>query len=86
MPAEWALILSGGLIFVAVYLVIQKIKNQPTGITFQPDHSTNTIMLNTVEALIVNSQDIQHVQTPQDSDMPFGGGGFSGGGSSGSFQ
>jgi hypothetical protein len=86
MTAEWALILSGGLIFVAVYLIIQKIKHQPIGITFQPDHSTNTIMLNTVEALIVNSQAMEHAQTPQDSDMPFGGGGFSGGGASGSFQ
>jgi hypothetical protein len=85
MPAEWALILAGGLIFGAVYLVIQKIKNQPTGITFQPDHSTNTIMLNTVEALIVNSQHMHHAQAPQDSDMPFGGGGFSGGGAGGSF-
>jgi hypothetical protein len=85
VPAEWALILAGGLIFGAVYLVIQKIKNQPTGITFQPDHSTNTIMLNTVEAIIVNSQDMHHTQAPQDSDMPFGGGGFSGGGAGGSF-
>lgn len=85
MPAEWALILSGGFIFGAVYLIIQKIKNQPTGITFQPDHSTNSIMLNTVEALIVNSQDMHQAQAPQDPDMPFGGGGFSGGGSGGSF-
>lgn len=85
MPAEWALILSGFLIFLAVYFSIQKIKDKSTGITFQPDHTTNTKMLNTVEALIVNSQDVHHAQAPQDSDMPFGGGGFSGGGSKGSF-
>jgi hypothetical protein len=42
-------------------------------------------MLNTVEAIIVNSQDMHHTQAPQDSDMPFGGGGFSGGGAGGSF-
>ncbi len=78
--AEWALILAGGLIFGAVYFVIQKIKHQPTGITFLPDHTTNTAMLHTVEALIVNSQNRLHAQATQDSDMPFGGGGFSGGG------
>ena len=85
MPAEWALILAGGVIFGAVYFVIQKIKDQPTGITFLPDRNTNTTMLNTVEALIVNSQNMHHAQATQDSDMPFGGGGFSGGGVSEGF-
>lgn len=85
MPAEWALLMAGGLIFGAVYFVIQKIKHQPTGITFLPDRTTNTTMLNTVEALIVNSQDIHHAKATQDSDMPFGGGGFSGGGASEGF-
>ena len=87
MPAEWALILAGALIFGAVYFVIQKIKDKPTGITFQPDHSTNTAMLTTVEVLIVNSQDMHHDegQATQQSDMPFGGGGFSGGGAGESF-
>lgn len=85
MPAEWALILAGALIFGAVYFIIQRIKDKATGITFQPDHITNTTMLTTVEALIVNSQDMHHAQATQDSDMPFGGGGFSGGGAGESF-
>ena len=38
-----------------------------------------------LEALIVNSQDMHHAQATQDSDMPFGGGGFSGGGAGESF-
>jgi hypothetical protein len=87
MPAEWALILAGALIFGAAYFIIQRIKDKATGITFQPDHTTNTAMLNTVEALIVNSQDMHHAegQATQQSDMPFGGGGFSGGGGGESF-
>lgn len=85
MPAEWALILAGGIIFGAVYFVIQKIKHQPTGITFLPDHTRNAAMLNTFEVLIVNSQNMHHAPATQDSDMPFGGGGFSGGGASEGF-
>lgn len=85
MPAEWALILAGSLLFGFVYFIIQKIKEKKTGITFQPDNNTNTTMLNTVEALIVNSQDMHHAQATQQSDMPFGGGGFSGGGASEGF-
>ncbi len=85
MPAEWALILAGSLLFGFVYFIIQKIKEKKTGITFQPDYYTNTTMLNTVEALIVNSQDMHHAQATQQSNMPFGGGGFSGGGASEGF-
>ena len=85
MPAEWALILAGSLLFGSVYFIIQKIKENKTGITFQPDNNTNTTMLNTVEALIVNSQDMHHAQATQQSNMPFGGGGFSGGGGSEGF-
>lgn len=82
MPAEWALILAGSLMFGAVYFVIQKIKAKVTGITFLPDRTSNPAMLSTMEALIINSQDMNHAEAPQQSDMPFGSGGFSGGGAS----
>jgi len=82
MPAEWALILAGSLLFGAVYFVIQKIKAKLTGITFLPDRTSNPAMLSTMEALIINSQDMKHAEPTQQSDMPFGGGGFSGGGAS----
>ena len=85
MPAEWALILAGSLLFGAVYFVIQKIKTKPTGITFLPDRTSNPAMLSTMEALIINSQDMKHAEPTQQSDMPFGGGGFSGGGGGGSY-
>lgn len=85
LPAEWALLLSGFGIFAFVYFVIQKIKINKTGITFQHDHTNDTAMLNNIEALIVNSQDIKHAEEAEQSKMPFGGGGFSGGGAGGSF-
>jgi len=85
LPAEWALLISGSGIFAFVYFVIQKIKTNATGITFQHDHTNDTAMLNNIEALIVNSQDIKHAEEAQQSKMPFGGGDFSGGGAGGSF-
>ena len=42
-------------------------------------------MLSTMEALIINSQDMNHAAPTQQSDMPFGGGGFSGGGAGGEY-
>ena len=84
LPAEWALLLAGLGIFALVYFVIQKIKTNQTGITFQHDSTNDTAMLNNIEALIVNSQDIKHAEEGQ-SKMPFGGGDFSGGGAGGSF-
>lgn len=85
LPAEWALLLAGLGIFAFVYVVIQRIKINETGITFKHDHTHDTAMLNNIEALIVNSQDIKHAEETQQSKMPFGGGGFSGGGAGGSF-
>ncbi len=85
MPAEWALILAGSLVFGAVYFVIQKIKTKATGITILPDRTSNPAMLSTMEALIINSQDMNHAEAIQQSDMPFGGGGFSGGGGGGEY-
>lgn len=85
MPAELALILAGSLMFGAVYFIIRKIKTKATGITFIPDRTSNPAMLSTMEALIINSQDMNHAAPSQQSDMPFGGGGFSGGGAGGEY-
>lgn len=85
MLAEWALLLAGLVLFTFVYFVIQKIKINTKGITFQHDHTNDTAMLNNVEALIVNSQDLKHAEEVQQSKMPFGGGGFSGGGAGGNY-
>lgn len=85
LPAEWALIISGFAIFGLVYFAIQKIKNNVTGITFNPDIQAKTALLSTVEALIINSHEVQNVPETSKSEMPFGGGGFSGGGAGDSF-
>lgn len=85
LPVEWALLLAGLALFAFVYAIIQKIKNNEKGITFQHDRTNDTAMLNNIEALIVNSQDIKHAEETQQSKMPFGGGGFSGGGAGGNF-
>ncbi len=80
LPAERALIIAGISIFTLVYFIIKRIKNNDIGITFKHDSQSNTAMLSTVEALIINSQNVQNVPETSKSDMPFGGGGFSGGG------
>lgn len=84
LPIEVALLLGGFLLFTIAYLATKKIKDKETGITFKPERGIQTDMLSNFEALIVNA----HVDLkPMDSDskMPFGGGGFSGGGSGESF-
>ena len=85
LPAEWELLVLGLGLFGLVYFVIQKIKTRATGITFQQDRTNDTAMLNNIEALIVNSQELQHAEQNSQSEMPFDGGDFSGGGAGGSF-
>lgn len=84
LPLEIALILGGTILFVLTYFSIKKIKKNECGITFKQDkNSTDDNLLN-AEALIVNSQlDLKPISNNQ--NMPFGGGGFSGGGSGSSF-
>lgn len=84
LPIEVALLLAGALLFMVVYLAIRKIKDKETGVTFKPARGSEIAMLTNLEALIVNSQvDLKPMES--ESKMPFGGGGFSGGGSGGSF-
>lgn len=84
LPIEAALILGGALLFTVAYLAIRKIKDREIGITFKPARSSDLDVLTNIEALIVNSQvDLKPMDSQ--SKMPFGGGGFSGGGSGESF-
>lgn len=85
LPAEWELLVLGLGLFALVYFVIQKIKTRAKGIIFQQDRTNDTAMLNNMEALMVNSQELQHAEQNSQSEMPFGGGDFSGGGAGGSF-
>lgn len=85
MPIEVALILGGMLLFATAYFAIRKLKDKETGITFKPARGSDSDILPNIEALVVNSQVDLKVPTQSQGDMPFGGGGFSGGGSGESF-
>jgi len=86
IPAEIALTFGGLLLFAFTYFSIKKIKNKETGITFLPDRFSDSNSLLNAEALIVASQfGLKPEIKPEESPMEFGGGDFSGGGSSGKF-
>lgn len=84
LPIEVALLLGGALLFAAAYLAIRKLKDKETGLTFKAARGSDADILPNLEALIVNSQvDLKPMESQ--SKMPFGGGGFSGGGAGESF-
>lgn len=84
LPIEVALMLGGTLLFTIAYFGISILKDKETGITFKPARNSDSDLLTNLEALAVNSQvDLNSMES--ESKMPFGGGGFSGGGSGESF-
>ncbi|MEO8255194.1 MAG: hypothetical protein ABI554_12505 [Flavobacterium sp.] len=86
IPTAIALTLGGLLLFAIAYFSIKKIKDKTTGITFQPDRFINTNDFIHTEAFILTSQFGLKPEAPMaESPMEFGGGGFSGGGSDGSY-
>lgn len=82
---EVALTLGGLIIFAIAYLSIKKLKDKTTGTTFQPDRFINSNDFMHTEALILTAQFGLKPENSVNSPMEFGGGGFSGGGSEGSF-
>ncbi|MNQ41466.1 hypothetical protein D3C85_551420 [compost metagenome] len=86
LPIEVALTLGGVVLFVIAYFSIKKLKEKESGLTFKPDRINNSNALLNAEAIIVASTfGMKPGVKPQDSPMEFGGGGYSGGGSEGSF-
>ncbi|QOG01451.1 hypothetical protein [Flavobacterium sp. MDT1-60] len=85
LPIEVALTLGGIVLFVIAYFSIKKLKEKESGLTFKPDRINNSNALLNAEALIVASTFGMKPQVKTESPMEFGGGGFSGGGSDGSF-
>ena len=59
-------------------------QHKTSGITFQPDRDANSNIILNAQALIINSQ-ISTKPVMDESKMPFGGGGFSGGGNGENF-
>jgi hypothetical protein len=84
IPLEVALLLAGVLLFVLSFFCIKKLQHKTSGITFQPDRDTNSNLILNAQALIINSQ-ISTKPLMDESKMPFGGGGYSGGGAGESF-
>ena len=86
LPIEVALTIGGLVLFVIAYFSIKKLKDNEEGLTFKPDRINNSNAILNAEALIVASTFGMkpEAKTP-DSPMDYGGGGFSGGGSEGTF-
>lgn len=86
LPIEVALTLCGVILFAIAYFSIRKLKEKDKGLTFKPDRINHSEALLNAEALVVASAfGIKPEAKPQSSPMEFGGGGFSGGSSDGSF-
>lgn len=86
LPIEVAMTLGGLVLFAIAYFSIRRLKDNETGLTFKPDRINNSKAILNTEALIVASTfGIKPEGEVTDSPMDYGGGGFSGGGSSGSF-
>lgn len=82
VPVEVALLLGGIVLFGISYGCIRKLKHKESGITFERDRFSDKNALLYAQAVIVNSQVNVKPASIDHGDMPFGGGGFSGGGSS----
>jgi hypothetical protein len=85
LPIEYALLLGGSILFAMVYFSIKKVQNNTVGITFKEDKSLNPMAFDLVKAILINANVHSEITTTNESPMEFGGGGFSGGGSSGNF-
>lgn len=80
MPIEIALTMGGAILFGLTYFFIRKIRGNDTGVTYKPNRYTDSEALSYAQAIVANSHAQIKSVVPAESPMPFGGGGFSGGG------
>jgi len=85
LPIEVALTLGGLVLFAIAYFSINKLKDRESGLTFMPDRINNSTAYLNAEMLIVASQFGLKPEAVNEPPIEFGGGGFSGGGSGGSY-
>jgi hypothetical protein len=86
LPPEVALTIGGLVLFAFTYFAIKKTKYKETGITFKADRFTDPNAFANLQTLVTASQfGLKPEVKAEDSPMEYGGGGFSGGGSSGEF-
>ncbi|WP_281225769.1 hypothetical protein [Flavobacterium aquiphilum] len=86
LPPEMGLTIGGLVLFAFTYFAIKKTKHNETGITFKPDRFNNPNAFANLQVLVAASQfGLKPEVKVEESPMEFGGGGFSGGGSEGTF-
>lgn len=85
LPIETALTLGGIALFFVAYFSIKKLKEKESGLTFKPDRINHSDTFLNAEALVVASTFGMKPEVKTVSPMEFGDGGFSGGGSGGSY-
>jgi hypothetical protein len=85
LPIEVALTLGGMILFVFTYFSIKKLKHNATGVTYRPDRYQNQSFANAETLLVATKFGIQPEAPVPENKIDFGGGGYSGGGSSGQF-
>ncbi|WP_320814259.1 hypothetical protein [Flavobacterium sp.] len=84
LPIEVALVIGGIVLFIVAYLSIKRLQFRETGLTFKAYRGSDSSLLKNAQALIISTQ-VPNAPAPNQSDMPFGGGGFSGGGAGSKF-
>ncbi len=85
LPIEIVLTIGGLVLFFFSYFIIKKIKEKETGISFKTDKFMDSNALTNAEILLTATQIGMKPSAVDESKMKFGGGDFSGGGSSGRF-
>jgi len=86
LPPEVVLTLGGLIVFAFAYFSIKKLKHNKAGLTFKVDRFTNPNAFDNLQTLVTASQfGLKPEAKVEESPMKFGGGEFSGGGSSGEF-
>ncbi|MES2573547.1 MAG: hypothetical protein V4572_01265 [Bacteroidota bacterium] len=86
LPPEIALTIGGLALFAFTYFAIKKTKSNETGLTFKADRFSDPNAFGNLQTLVVASQfGLKPEVKAEESPMDFGGGGFSGGGSEGSY-
>lgn len=84
LPIEIALVIGGIILFAVAYLSIKRLEFKEKGLTFKADRGSESNLLKNAQALIVSTQ-VPNAPVQNQGNMPFGGGGFSGGGAGDSF-
>ncbi|MHA4808978.1 hypothetical protein ACX0G9_12770 [Flavitalea flava] len=85
LPAEWAMIIGGGLLIAAAYRLIRWLRSERHGFTSAMPQETHVLENLPVEGLILAETFQSVAAQPEGPDFRFGGGSGGGGGAGGDF-